>query len=364
MSSPNRRIAQIAGTVLVRAVLPLWLLAGAGAKLADGSPRTLPRTVLALASQLGIANEQLYGLLAALIGIEIAVAAVCALAPVRLARAAAAAMLLVFSAVLVGELVRGSTSCGCLGRASPPPALMLAIDGTLLLGVLLLGPAPAPARRGRMLAALTVAAAGFAVSFGVLLPQAADTGAQPAAAGHDGDGERPPAGEPAGAPHAAPAQHQAQPLAGVPNPAPRRAPAAWYAGEPARWVGLPWQEVELLQFLPRLPSGLDDPLLHVVFYSRSCEHCERMFKLDRICASGLPIAVVEIPHSRTAMRAEDAWPLAPEELAGCEALALPLGTDWLIQSPLVLTLEYGIVTCAEEGDHRRCLGAGAAGGGR
>ena len=59
--------------------------------------------------------------------------AVCVFLP-RFARLMAGWMLCVFVAVLAAEIARGATSCGCLGAWSPPPWVMLAIDGSLATG--------------------------------------------------------------------------------------------------------------------------------------------------------------------------------------------------------------------------------------
>jgi hypothetical protein len=33
-----------------------------------------------------------------------------------------------------------------------------------------------------------------------------------------------------------------------------------------------------------------------------------------------------------------------------------MGCNWIVQTPLVITVENGKVTCANEGDHKPCMG--------
>ncbi len=115
------------GLILTRAVVPGWVVTGAVFKLVENSPRTLPReTILNVADQFHV---NLYYLLATLIGLEfLAVAVMVCLS--RLARPMAIFMLSAFCLILIGELTFGNfSSCGCLGTYSPPPWVMLIIDG-------------------------------------------------------------------------------------------------------------------------------------------------------------------------------------------------------------------------------------------
>ena len=122
------------GQILSRVVVPGWVLTGALFKLYESSPKLLPKeTILKVANDLGI---DLNVLLAVLIGLEFfAVAVMLCLA--RLARPMAIFLLSVFCLILLGEMALGNlTNCGCLGANSPPPWVILLIDGGLLFGVL------------------------------------------------------------------------------------------------------------------------------------------------------------------------------------------------------------------------------------
>jgi hypothetical protein len=135
-----------------------------------------------------------------------------------------------------------------------------------------------------------------------------------------------------------------------PNPAPL--PASWYAADLSAWIGKPWRQIDLFKLMPRWPSGMDQGKRFVVFYSRTCEHCEQMFQEDLIFPLAAPVTAVEIPASATQLTDEGAWDMPPTD---CELLPLPLGCRWIINAPLTLAVENGIITCATEGDHKECM---------
>ena len=83
-------------------------------------------------------------LLYVLIGIEY-LAALAMFFVGRLARPVAIFMLTVFCLVLVREMLAGNTKCGCMGVVSPPPWVMLLIDGTMLAAVVACPPWRRPA---------------------------------------------------------------------------------------------------------------------------------------------------------------------------------------------------------------------------
>lgn len=151
------------------------------------------------------------------------------------------------------------------------------------------------------------------------------------------------------------------PADGSPQPETIRLPAHWYETDFASWVGRPWRDLDLFRFMPQKPTGLDEGTQYVVFYSRTCEHCEEMFRRDLGTRPELArnVVAVEIPASRRVLTSPDAWPMPATEVR--EFLALPLSVNWVITPPIAVRLEDGIVRCAQEGDHRPCLGLSADG---
>lgn len=138
------------------------------------------------------------------------------------------------------------------------------------------------------------------------------------------------------------------------NPAPLALKKNWFVTDVSAWVGKNWRDVDLFQHMPTWPAGLDEAKRYVVFYSRTCDHCEEMFEMDLAphADRARMTTAIEIPESRDVMTSPDAWAM-PE--TACTLAALPLGMNYIITSPLVLRLENGVVACATEGEHAECM---------
>lgn len=136
---------------------------------------------------------------------------------------------------------------------------------------------------------------------------------------------------------------------------PKDLPSYWYDGDLARWIDQPWREFELFQFMTTEPEGLDEGTNYVVFYRRSCDHCEEMFNddlaLDATLASHT--LAVEVPEEADKMHGDIVWTMPKTE---CRHAQLPVGANWIMQTPLTLRIENGVITCIVEGDHRECMG--------
>ena len=322
------------GTILCRGVVPAWVATGAIVKLIEATPKLLPeKTVLEfgkmLDSNLGF---ELMTFLASLIAIEF----VCIIVMVLLqkyARATAIFILSVFCVVLLGEMARGNlTSCGCLGGISPPPWAMLLADGGLLIAVLFFRSAhktSAKLPRWSIPLAAVLSLASIGLSFGVMIYK----------------GRAP--------------EHIDQPIDTVDptiNPNPKPLKGTWYIDDIDKLIGKPWRELEIFQFMPIWPSNMDQGKHYVVFYRRTCSHCEEMFYDDltdtQLAAN---VTAVEIPEEKNLMSGPNPWPMPDTE---CELLSLPLGCDWVVTPPLTFRIEDGIVTCATEGKHKECMDLG------
>jgi hypothetical protein len=120
-------------------------------------------------------------------------------------------------------------------------------------------------------------------------------------------------------------------------------------------VGRPWREVDLFSFMPYWPEGLDEGTKYVVYYRRSCDHCELMFQDDLAPHPELArnVVAIQVPEDVSTMTGPGAWPM-PDTT--CQMMELPVGSKWIITTPLALRIENGIVRCAEEGDHHECFG--------
>lgn len=324
-------IRALLGTLLIRLVIPAWITTGAIFKLVEGKASLLPSNIFDLfVKQLEIPG---YPLLATIIALEFFAIAVMVFLG-RYARAMAIFMMAAFCGILIGELVKGSASCGCLGANSPPPWLMLTIDGVLLLGCIFLRdtrPAserPAPKKTSMKPGLGAVGGftlAGAIVAFVMVVPEGTNTPVDP---------------DPVN-----------------PTPAVTTLPALVYIDSDAGLVGQPWRDVAVMQYLllENTPErDLDTGTTHVVMYGRTCDHCEEMFWDDFAPDDDLArtVVAVEIPGSTDAWHGDSAWDMPETQV---EHLRMPLGAEYIITTPLILTIEDGVVTCAKEGDHAPCM---------
>ena len=379
------------GALLCRLIVPLWVLAGASFKLYERNPANLPSGIRATAKSMGW--ENLDTLLRVLIGCELFAVAVMILLP-RFARAMALFMLSSFCAILIWEIARQATKCGCFGSLPMKPWHMLVIDGTLLVLTIVFRyssrvPANASAALG---GAAALAALGMAVAVSVPNPPAKqqtvmnvnDDGPPPPSPNADGpqpptnatqpsnEGPQPPSTQNQGAgpqpgPQPAPPSVGPTPPSQGPttastdptiNPNPKPLPSSWYTQEMETWIAKPWRDLDIFQLMPRWPRDMDKGKRYIVFYSRTCEHCKQMLDEDLLTPLDGLITLVQVPASRTLLTDPAGWPMPPhvETTLKAELLDLPLGPNWIITTPLVIAVKDGKVTCATEGEHKKCLG--------
>ncbi|MFM8731621.1 MAG: MauE/DoxX family redox-associated membrane protein, partial [Phycisphaerales bacterium] len=170
----------LAGTLLARVIVPLWIIAGGAVKLWERNPQLLPKPVTDVTdwlfvSGMGMSRERyLDPAMRAMVAAEFAIALVMMLGPVRVARWLGASVLGLFCLILGILIASGAAQCGCFGASGPSPTVMIAIDGALLAGLLFLPPAErtstaaTPALSVLRLGAIAVAI-GAAIAF--LVPQ-------------------------------------------------------------------------------------------------------------------------------------------------------------------------------------------------
>ncbi len=325
MPLPSGRVAQTLGFLLCRVIVPLWVAAGVATKLHAASPKLLPKNIWTIALERGVG---LYDLLFLVIALEFFAIAVMVFLP-RFARFMSIWMLSVFVVILIGEIVAGNTACGCLGSFSPSPWAMLAIDAGLLLLVALFKP---PVYEVGWLPKVNFAVATvFTLVFGIV------TGVIIL-------GERAPAPIP---------PVVVDPLAGGPNPdAPVPAPGPVrpaYFGLPdvQSLVGQRFRDSELAGLVEGLTDAVDAGPQYVIFFSRSCDHCQDLLETHVPGPTAVPLTLVAIPEQKEGFN-EGAW-IEMNYCVDCASqLELATGVDYLITPPLVVAMADGEVVCAEE----------------
>jgi hypothetical protein len=309
------------GTLLCRIVVPGWILAGAGFKLWERNPQLLPKPVtdvtdFLFTGMLGIPKETyLDPAMRGMIAAEIAAAILMLVAPVQAARAIGALMLTLFCTILGVLILSGAASCGCFGASGPSPGWMLGIDLAMLVGLLTLAPRgrrpDARELRGRLLAVLPVpVVVGATVAFAV--PQRAEVVLP-----------------------AEPATVAAAPATDAWPPAPAAA-KPWYAPEFEAWKGQRLDAQELMLLVPRpLPLDLNTGRRHVVLMREDCEHCHELL----LKYFGGPL---QTPTVSIAVPDATGEPLE-NPCSECAQAAFPKGITYVFSTPVLLTVQDGVV---------------------
>lgn len=324
----------VLGGIVVRLVVPVWILAGAWVKMQEAAPSFLPRhSIIAPARAFDI---DLQWLLAILVSIEFVIAFAMILVP-RLARPLAIMVLTLFCGILIHEMARGSGSCGCFGSKSPPPAAMLAIDAVLLLAAIFLRPARESFLPG---APRWIAATVLGVAMTVLSIRAVDPGGEVA--------------RPAAVPDTEAAAGQPR------NPDPQPLPPYWVSEDLGQLVGRPWTDLPLIGFMDAWPAVPAEGDWFLTFFGRTCDECRKLFHevlVDERFANRT--TAIEVPYDTRSLRPETGtWDLPA--VAGLQMLTLPVGPDWVLTTPLDVRIRDGVIVAISEGGK---AAPGATGGG-
>jgi hypothetical protein len=383
------------GTILVRIVVPVWLLAGALFKVVELNPNVLPGPVkdivLNAGSALNVSDLGLWlvGWMRAMIGVELALVGIMFFVP-KLARAAAIAILSLFCVILVFELIPVFQSkafakegmavllkpCGCFGAWSPPTVVTFLIDLVMLVGCIVCRPGAAGRRiPGPQLANIALVGSvilGAVVAYarpakiiaGAPIEEAAGAGSGEAAQPTTQPSTQPttPQATPPSTPQATPSatlsvgqptnEGSTQAGAQQPWPAMPAKLAPTYVFLDKRAIGKQITELPFAAlFADQKPDAIRTGRTHMVFYRATCDHCFEMMNKHFAGALATPTFSVEVPDSTGGKR-------YPNACANCVKLTLPKGPDYMIPTPLVLTLVDGkIVAICKDSDKPGALEA-------
>ncbi len=351
----DRNSLDLFGLVLVRIVVPAWILAGVLLKFASRDPSLMPKQFRAILHGIGL---DLKISLAILLGIEIAAIAIMLFVP-KLARLMSVLMLTAFVLVLVNELIAGNlTNCGCLGSFSPPPWVMLAIDLVLLILVIAIKPAQLTVE-GTLRLGLAQASFMFLVASTIAFVWVLDRPTivnstlenpvglvgsaeeAPEVFGDTVERPEPTSGETTSPPQVA--QQSARP------------PRDWYELDPSDWVGKNVNDIDLVQYTRGLPPDLDQGEQYLIYYSRTCDHCQMLLEFQFGFGSPVPTTLVAVPETADGFTADG---LLDNPCLDCRLAELPTGINWIMTPPLVMAVRDGEVICvkeAEESDMPECL---------
>ena len=317
-SSPLRSAVAV---FVARVAIPLWLGVGAVLKLIDGSPSHLPA---ALVKWLGGVGMNLRFVLEFSIAVELVVVAVMVLMP-GLARPVGIAMLTAFLPVLIGDLAMGAASCGCFGAVQVPPWVTLLTDGIFLICLVFVARGVEALRLTRNQPTWRVVAVG-------LLSVLSVASAFGLTSGPEIEGAAVEAGV---------AESAAAPAEG------------YYLPEYESWVGRPFADLELANWIRDLPGDLDLGEQYLIFYRFDCEHCHELMEIFFTGELLLPTTAIAVPE-------RDGFPsvgVQPFVCDQCRLAELPSGVDWFFATPVLVKLADGVVACAAEitADDPTCL---------
>jgi hypothetical protein len=299
MTQPSRKDL----TPLAVRAAALWLAAGALFKLFAGTPADLP----AVLHELPIPTDLFFKLA---IGVELSLVCAAVLRP-RLAWLPMVALFLLFDGILAVALSQGAESCGCFGSSvTIPPAVMMGIDSVLLVGILLTRPwlstsagvGPAP-----LLPALVAAC--------LVLPfpwiGSAEIQVDEETGGFDAQKVR------------------------------------YVMIEPESWKDQLVYDTDFARLFPEAIETLPTDGLYV-FWRWTCDHCaEHLQRLADTDDGSRPIVLVRLTEAQDTP--ENRAVLAMPTGGHVTELALPVGPQYVIETPAEFVLEGGVVVSAEEG---------------
>ena len=363
-NAPNRasgaRTGSLFGSVVCRAIVPAWLFTGALVKLLDGTPALLPKPVRAIytwmANQFGMGAEadltRFFDVaLRATISMEFMLAAAMVLLA-TFSRALAALVLMLFVGILTSVVISGDASCGCFGSKGPPPIVVLIIDATMLACVLYFKPRQPQTQRTGTYAGAWIGASAFALAITFGMPAKMLVQAQPdqgasalpkstqsntAAAGTN-------ATTSATTPTTISATTPTTTSATTPTttsanawPMPPAQLQPYYMPQIEQWIGKPLRSQPLAALIQQpLPSNLEQGRWIVMIFRKDCEHCHEVLQTHFMVKLPAPTLLISIPDTNPASE-------LPNPCSDCIETAFIKGPEYVVGTPILLSLENGIV---------------------
>jgi hypothetical protein len=333
------------GSVLCRMVIPGWVLAGATYKLVEMNPKLLPPVVLSVletvAGNLKLPVTDVYDpALRLIVTAEIALVLIMIFAA-RISRVVAVGLMFFFCAILVQILLSKGASCGCFGKAGPPPWVMLVIDGALLLGALLI-----PNRRSTMRCVPTLMTivgstmVGAGVAFMAPGLNAIEIPDRLPADGTPTDVLPPPVDPTPPAVTNGASETRAWP------PMPKQI-QPYYNFEPEKWLGTPLDSQPMALLMTNLSVNPNSGRWHLIFIREDCDHCHHLLEKYFIGPLKTPAITVVVPDATGAPMENPCT-----ECAKTALVRVGNAPMYLITTPVLMTIQDGkvISICADTED--------------
>ena len=124
-------------------------------------------------------------------------------------------------------------------------------------------------------------------------------------------------------------------------------PASWYPKDVSQWVGQSIDEIDLFSWVSSWPYDIHEGKQYVIFYARTCDHCQSLLYEHFSFDVRIPTTLVAIPEAKDGFFTEG---VLENPCFDCKETELPIGVDWIIGTPLVVAIENGIIKCAVENE--------------
>lgn len=120
------------------------------------------------------------------------------------------------------------------------------------------------------------------------------------------------------------------------------------------WMNLPIEETELLAHLPQIKPLSDSQSTLIAFYRPECSSCHAFFDDELGEPPPARTIAIRVPAAEGVDVADTDL---PEDVScrSCIRLTLPEGPIWIVETPTVVLVEQGMVTCVATEDFERCL---------
>jgi hypothetical protein len=114
---------------------------------------------------------------------------------------------------------------------------------------------------------------------------------------------------------------------------------SYYLGEFEKWIGQRLDAQPIMRLLAAPPPAtIQKGRWHVVFFRSDCDHCHTLMSTYFEGELEVPVLAVEVPDT-------DPSAALPNPCERCDMARLLKGPSWVFTTPVLLTVEDGVVTC-------------------
>jgi hypothetical protein len=114
---------------------------------------------------------------------------------------------------------------------------------------------------------------------------------------------------------------------------------SYYLGEFEKWIGQRLDAQPIMQLLAAPPPAtIQKGRWHVILFRSDCDHCHALMSTYFEGELEVPVLAVEVPDT-------DPAAALPNPCERCDMVRLLKGPSWVFTTPVLMTVQDGIVTC-------------------